>query len=217
MYSVENVLVIEGDQLGKSHDLRVELAPGVHLPPSNIAHHVVDEFQSKRICATCGIPRFITGQENTVVCLPLHKNMDGVTIRFYAAEDHLAFPVFSGFGLKCADSTSRSGFLPALGGVIHPKCDSLDPVSMAIQVVIQWTICHNGGGEHQGDFVLAEHIAYTVGGASFEAAIGQRLKPPGVHVVVCALLGVSNDQFDVVGAEQGQEILSFRNRCFGLR
>ena len=211
-----NVLVVEGDQLGEAHDLGVELAPGVHLAPADVADHVVDVFEADGRCRALGVPCLVARQEHAVVGLSLHEDVDGVSIGLDAAEDHLAIAILAGVRLECAHGAAGGGLLPALLRVVHPQGHGLHAVAVPIEVVVERTVRHERRGQDERDLVLAQHVADAVVATGFQPLVGERLIAPGVHVVVRALLGVADNQFDVVGAEEGQEVVRFGDDDFGL-
>ena len=91
------------------------------------------------------------------------------------------------------------------------------PIAVAVEVVVERAIGDQGGGQDQCDFVLgATHSSRCRLSRSPVPCNARGLKPPSLHVVIGTLLGVSNDQFDVVGAQQGQKILCVGDHDFGL-
>ena len=211
-----DVLVVKGDQLSEAHHFGVELAPGVHFPPADIADHVVDVLQPHGIRTASRVPGLIAREEDAVVGLSLHEDVDGVPVSLDGAEHHLAVPVLAGVRLEDAHGTARRGLLPALGRVIDPEGHGLDAIPVPVQVVVERTVGHERRGEHEGDLVLPQHVADAVGISGLEALVGDRLEAPGVHVIVGALLGVADDEFHVVRAQQGQEVFRFRDDDGGL-
>ena len=87
---------------------------------------------------------------------------------------------------------------------------------MPVEVVVERAVCHQRRGQDERDLVLAQYVTDAVVAAGLQPLVRQRLVAPGVHVVVRALLGVADDQLDVVGAEQGQEVVRFGDDNRGL-
>ena len=201
-----NVLIVKRDELGEAHDAGVKLGPLVHLAPIHVAHHVVDEFQANGGGLVFAVERFVAGQEGARIIFALHKNVHGVPVGFDAAEDGGAVLVGNLVGLKSTFCAALGGLLPALAGVVYPEGNVLDAVAVQTQVVVQGRFRGHGGGDHQGDFVLPQHIGGAVLHAGLQAAVGQVLKPEGGFVEMGHLLGVADDKFDVVGAVEGEEI-----------
>ena len=178
---------------------------------------MVDVLEADGRRRALGVPRLKARQEHSIVGLTLHEDVDGVAVGLDAAQDHLAVSVLPRLGRERAHGPAGGGLLPALLRVVHPEGHGLHAIAVPVEVVVERTVRHEWRGQDERDLVLAQHVADAVVAARLQPLVGQRLVAPRVHVVVGALLGVADDQLDVVGAEQGQEVVRFGDDDGGLR
>jgi hypothetical protein len=91
-------------------------------------------------------------------------------------------------------------------GIVHPQRDDFYAVAVVLEVLGNRRVRSERRGEYQPDFTLRQHIRSAVAHARFQPRIGQRLEPESGFVKMCGLFGVADVEFDVVRAEQGQEV-----------
>ena len=117
------------------HHLLIELRPFVHLPPADIAHHMVDIFQPDRTGFVCGIPFFEAGQERACVIFAFHEDVHRFAIGMYSGHDHFAMFIFPGDRFKIRFGAPARCFLPRPRGIIHPEGHHLYTVAVLLHVV----------------------------------------------------------------------------------
>ena len=144
--------------MGKSHDAGVEIHPGIHLAPAHVSDRVIDVFEPNGFNGYSRIPRLITREEHAAVLLALHEYVDGVAVGLDGAQHHPAVRVLADLRFKNTHGTARGGFCVALGGVVHPKRHRFHAVAVPVDVVVDGPAGLQRRGQHQVDFILAQHV-----------------------------------------------------------
>ena len=122
--------------MGKTHHAGVEIHPGVHLAPSHVSDHVIDEFESDGFNGNGRVPRFVTGEEYPAVVLALYEHVDGIAVGLDGAEHHAPVRIFPDFGFKNTHGTARGGFGVALRSIVHPQGHGFDAITVPVDVVV---------------------------------------------------------------------------------
>src|SRR6202034_2596612 len=106
----------------ESHDVAIEADPGVHLPPADVADHVVDMQQAcgarDRVVAVGGAE---AGQESAVVILALDERVKRVAVSGNHRDSNTAVLVFP--HRRLLDAARAATCSLAISGlrVIYPK------------------------------------------------------------------------------------------------
>src|ERR1051325_4031346 len=187
-----DVLVVEVLVEFEPHHSDVEIDPFVHGAQFDVSDAVVDILEagasSGRFLPSAGtVPR----HEDPVVILALHEGVDrgalGTDRRFFYLSEFV--PEHRGLH-DDARATFRS--LPVRGfRVVDPEGEVLHPVAVQPDVLADRVIRMQGGGEHEADLVLLQHVGGPVPHAGFEAGIGDLFESPRRAVVVRGLFRVA--------------------------
>ncbi len=143
--------------------------------------------------------------EETLVAAAFHQGVDGVAVGADGGGHDLALVVAQHPGLMDRRGAPLDGPGERLARVVHPERQIPDPVAVAIDVVghgprLVGQVRTDRGGEQEADPVLLEQVAGAVADAGLGAAVSHELESEGGAVVVAGLPGVSDPEFDVVGA-----------------
>src|SRR5580700_3117148 len=77
-----DVLIVERDELREAKDPAVEIAPGVHLAPTDVADTMIDKREARLLRRREALARFDkAGRENAGIAVALDKRVDGIAIR----------------------------------------------------------------------------------------------------------------------------------------
>ena len=123
--------------------------------------------------------------------------------------------VFECGGFLHATSAAPRSFNVRRLGVIYPESYFPDAVSVEFDVLGDQPFGLERCREHKPDFVLLENVRGSVARAGLGPAIGNPFHTECGAVIVGCLFGVTNIEFDIIGAIQRQEVSLLLHRVFG--
>jgi hypothetical protein len=105
--------------------------------------------------------------------------------------------------------------VPGLACVVYFEGDDPDAIAVPGNVICNGAAGAKRGGEYKANLALLEDVRRTIALAGFRAGIGYEAHAECGSVVVGGLTRVSHVEFDVIGALEGQKILSGLDRAGG--
>jgi hypothetical protein len=201
-----DVAVVEVLVEAEAHDVAVEVDPLVHGVPADVADDVVDVEEADGTGNGVFGNGLIAGEESSGVVGAFYEGVDGIAIGGDAGGGDAAVGVFEVGGSLDAPGSAAGGGEPGLTGVIDPEGDGADAVAVGVDVGGDVGVGAEGGGEDEAYLALLEDVAGAVALTGLGACIGDEGHTKGGTVEVGGLSGVAYEEFDVVGAFEGEEV-----------
>ena len=206
-----DVFVVEVLIQPEAHHIAIEIHPGVHGAPADIAHHMIDVLQAHGprhgIDALAMIYRHEAGQEGAAIVPSLHERVDRIAVNGDGGDAHFALLVAQGLRLAHAPGAAAGGLAVSRFRVVHPKRDVPHAIAVQPHMFCNRMLGGERSGEHQPDLALLQQPRCTIARARLRPAICGQPHPERRSIEVSRLLGVAHVELHVVSAIQRQKVL----------
>ncbi len=202
-----DVVIVEMLVQLEPHHVAIKIHPPVHLPPTHVAHHVVDMHQPHRPRHRVLRHRFIPWKKHAAIPGPLDERMHRISVRGDRRRPH--FPLLVLMNRRRLDRSPATPrrLPPRPLRVVHPQRDRLHSVPMQLHMLGDRRIRLQRRRQHEANLVLLHHIRSPVPRPRLRPAIRHQLHPKRRAVIIRRLPRVAHIKLHMVGPVQRQKIL----------